>query len=39
MDIVAVDNGTQVFIEVKTRTNRGFVNGVKHISTCKPKRL
>lgn len=39
MDIVAVDNGTQAFIEVKTRTNRGFGNGVKQISTCKPKRL
>ena len=39
MDIVTVDNGTQVFIEVKTRTNSGFGNGVKQISTCKPKRL
>ena len=39
IDIVVVDNGTQIFIEVKTRTNRGFGSGVEQISTCKPKRL
>ena len=39
IDIVAVDNGTQVFIEVKTRTNRGFGSGVEQISTRKAQRL
>ena len=39
IDIVVVDNGTQIFIEVKTRTNRGFGSGVEQISTRKPKRL
>ena len=39
IDIVAVDDGTQVFIEVKTRTNRGFGSGVEQISTRKAHRL
>ena len=39
IDIVAIDNGTWVFIEVKTRSNRGFGSGVEQISTRKAQRL
>jgi putative endonuclease len=39
IDIVATDNGIQVFIEVKTRSNRGFGSGVEQISTRKAQRI
>jgi len=39
VDIVATDNGTWVFIEVKTRSNHGFGSGVEQISTRKAQRL
>ena len=39
IDIVATDNGIQVFIEVKTRSNRGFGSGVEQISTHKAQHL